>query len=277
MSSRCLDLLAGALLFVCLCATSSAATERVLRVCADPDNLPYSDRNGGGFENRIAELVARELQWKLQYTWAPHLRGFVRKTLGAHVCDVLIGVPAELERVRTTVPYYRSSYVFVQREAAGRAFERFDDPRLANARIGVQLIGDDLAATPPAHALAARGITRRVFGYPVLGERPQAERMIADVAHAVLDVALVWGPQGAFYAKRQRVPLSVSIAQAPPDMGAVPFEFSIAMGVRREDAGLASALDDVIDRRRAELRLILDAYGVPQVREAASRRTADAR
>jgi hypothetical protein len=159
--------------------------------------------------------------------------------------------------------------VFVQRREAGPPLQGFDDPRLAKAKVGVQVIGDDLAATPPGHALAGRGITRNVVGYVVLGERPQAERMIEDVARAALDVALVWGPQAAYYARRQRVPLAISIARAPPELVSVPFAFSMSMGVRRSDTALHDRLDGVIARRRGEIDAILKAYGVPRADEPA--------
>jgi mxaJ protein len=180
-----------------------------------------------------------------------------------------MGVPSELDRVRTTAPYYRSAYVFVQRADAGEPFRTFRDPRLSRAKIGVQLIGDDLAATPPGHALAAHGITQNVVGYVVLGERTQADRMIEDVARAVLDVALVWGPQAAYYARRQDVPLTLSVAQPPSDSSFLPFEFSISMAVRKNDAALADELDAAIERRWGELQAILAEYGVPRVGEPA--------
>jgi quinoprotein dehydrogenase-associated probable ABC transporter substrate-binding protein len=263
MFSLCRRWLVRTLACLCVCAGPAFATQGVLRVCADPDNLPYSDASGRGFENRIAELVARDLDAKLEYAWSPLLRGFVRKTLNANLCDVLIGVPTDFERVRTTAPYYRSAYVFVQRPASS-PLQDFDDPRLPQAKVGVQLIGDDLAATPPGHALAGRGITRNVVGYVVLGARPQAERMIEDVARAALDVALVWGPQGAYYARRQSVPLTVSIARPPPELSSVPFAFSISMGVRKGDTELRERLDAVIARRRTEIDAILADYGVPR-------------
>lgn len=266
MSLRCRDVLALFLLgALALGVPAASGADRVLRVCADPDNLPYSHRDGTGFENRIAQLVARELDAKLDYTWMPQWRGFVRKTLNAGLCDVLIGVPSDFELVRTTEPYYRSSYVFVYRRDSGSGFERFDDPRLALARIGVQLIGNDLAATPPGHALAQRGLTDNVVGYTIFGERPQVERMIDALARGDLDVALAWGPPAAYYARRQAVPLGLSIATAPRDLAGLPFEFSMSMGVRKSDKALHDALDAVVSKRRADIGAILAEYGVPQV------------
>src|SRR4051812_28900975 len=145
------------LLALTLCGASGAA-ERQLRVCADPDNLPYSRSDGSGFENRIAQTIAQALGATVSYAWLPQGRGLVRKTLNADLCDVLIGVPSEYDPVRTTAPYYRSSYVFVFRKGEGAPYADFEDARLKTVRVGVQLVGDDLATTPPGHALAARGI-----------------------------------------------------------------------------------------------------------------------
>jgi mxaJ protein len=237
----------------------------VLRVCADPDNLPYSSADESGFENRIARLVADDLHRRLEYEWQPQRRGFVRKTVGAGLCEVFIGVPAGFERLATTRPYYRSGYVFVNRADAPRGgLQSFDDPRLPALAIGVQLIGEDLAATPAGHALARHGAVDRVVGYTVYGDGPAAERATADLAAARLDAAVLWGPQAGYFAAKSRVPLRLVAAHAPADVPQ-PFEFSIAMGVKKGEAALRDALDDVIARRRADIEAILDAYRVPRL------------
>jgi quinoprotein dehydrogenase-associated probable ABC transporter substrate-binding protein len=235
-----------------------------LRVCADPQNLPYSREDGAGFENRVMQVVARELGAPLAMVWLPEGRGHIRKTLNAGLCDVLAGVPAMLDRVRTTAPYYESSYVFVSRADRGAPYRSFDDPRLVTAKIGVQLIGDDLAATPPGHALAARGLTN-VVGYTVHGERAQVERMIEDVASGATDVAVAWGPQAGYFAARQAVPLRLGRADAPAELAQVPFVFAISMGVRKSDTALQQALDGALERARAEIDSILAEYAVPRV------------
>lgn len=237
------------------------ARPAALRVCADPDNLPFSHRDGSGFENRIAQLAAQDLKLPLAYEWLPDRRGFVRKTMGARLCDVIIGVPAGFERTLTTVPYYRSRYVWVERAEDGLAPASFDDPRLRRLRIGVQLIGDDMAAAPPGHALARHGLTAGVTGFPVVGEQPSAQRMVAALSRRQIDAALVWGPQVGFFAQRAPVPLRVrDIAGGIPGQ---PFEFDIAMGVRRGDRALRELLDDFIRRRQADIARILAEYAVP--------------
>ena len=249
---------------------TAPADGRPLRVCADPDNLPYSRRDESGFENRIARELADELGRPLQYHWQPLQRGFVRKTLGSGHCDLFIGVPADFERLLTTRAYYRSSYVFVQRAAEQEPLRSFDDPRLPKLRIGVQLVGDDLAATPPGHALVKAGAIDNVTGYPPLGDGPAAARMLQALAQEHLDAALVWGPQAGWYASQARVPLALRIAPPPAGL-AVPFEYSIAMGVRRGDEALRAAIDGAIIRRRAQIDAILRAYAVPRTDADASR------
>ena len=208
-------------------------------------------------------MLADELHARLRFAWQPQGRGFVRKTIGAGLCDVFIGVPAGFERVATTRPYYRSGYVFVNRADAGRPLESFDDPRLATLTVGVQLIGDDLAATPPGHALAHRAA--HVVGYPVYGDGPAAARAVDDLAAGRIDVALLWGPQAGYFAARSAVPLRLAPAAAPADLAPIPFDFSIAVGVRRGDADLLRALDAALARRAAEVAAILDAYAVPRL------------
>src|SRR5919199_2937557 len=209
MFSRCLS---AALLFA-----ASAAWCADLRVCAEPDNLPFSHRNESGFENRIAALLAEDMGATLIYSWQPQRRGFVRKTLGAGLCDVWMGVPADFERVLTTRPYYRSSYVFVYGE---RPLRSFDEPSLKELRIGVQLPGNDMAATPPGHALAARGAVQKVVGFPVYGEQPAAQRIVEAVAKGELDAGVVWGPAGAFFARARS--LNGSRGAAPARLPRAP-------------------------------------------------------
>jgi mxaJ protein len=241
---------------------------RVLRVCSDPNNLPFSNERGEGFENRIAALVARDLGADLQYTWWAQRRGFVRSTMGAGACDVLIGAPASYEQVLATAPYYRSSYVFLTRRDRGLHVRSFDDPRLRRLRVGVQMIGDDYANTPPAHALARRGIVQNVAGYMVYGDyaRPSPPARIVDaVADGEVDVAVVWGPLAGYFARRSVVPLEIVPVAPAFDPPALPLTFAIAMGVRHGDVGLRARLDDVLRRRRREIDAILSGYGVPRV------------
>jgi mxaJ protein len=229
-----------------------------LRVCAEPDNLPFSHRDQSGFENRTARLLAEELGRELVYSWNLQRRAFVRKTFGSGLCDVWMGVPAGFERTLTTKPYYRSTYVFVHGK---RPLRSFDEPQLKHLRIGVQLPGDDGAATPPGHVLAAKGI--KVDGFPIYGELPVGQRMVEAVARGDLDAVVVWGPAAGFFARRKQ--LQVAPASAPPGVE-IPFQFEIAIGVRRGERALRDELNAALERRRDEIEAVLDHFAVPRVR-----------
>lgn len=267
MSSRCPDVrrvvrAGAAAIALAFAALPSLASERTLRVCAEPDNLPLSNSDESGFENRIARLLADEIGARLVYAWQEQRRGFVRKTIGADVCDVWMGVPAGFEPLLTTRPYYRSRYVFVNRADARAPLASFADPRLARLRIGVQLIGNDFAATPPALALARAGAVDLVVGYPVYGEGSAAARISADLAAGTLDAAIVWGPQAGWFTEHAAVPLTVAPARAPAGLE-LPFEFAIAIGVKKGDDELLHTLDDALARRARDVEAVLDAYRVP--------------
>jgi mxaJ protein len=260
----------AALLFCMAAATAgaqSAPQPQPLRVCADPDNLPYSHADGSGFENRIAQLVAADFGVPLEYAWLPDRRGFVRKTMGSGLCDLIVGVPVEFERTMNTKPYYRSSYMLVEPAAERSPPRDFGDARLRQWRIGVQLIGDDMATTPPGHALAQAGAADNVIGFPIPGEQPAAARMVQALARGELDAAFVWGPQAGYYAMRAGVPLQLNYVTPPAALQEQAFSFAIAMGVRRGDTALRDRLNDFIARRQAELARILDEYGVPRTGE----------
>ncbi|HEY6231027.1 MAG TPA: substrate-binding domain-containing protein [Pyrinomonadaceae bacterium] len=240
----------------------------VLRVCADPNNLPFSNRRQEGFENKIADLIARELQVKVEYTWWAQRRGFVRNTLKSGLCDVVIGMPSSMELALTTAPYYRSTYAFVFRKDSHLKLQSFDDEALKHLQIGVQLIGDDFANAPPAHALTNRHIVQNVKGYSVYGDYNQANppaRIVEAVAKREIDVAVVWGPLAGYFAKRQGVPLEVVPVSPRIDLPYLPFVYDISMGVRREDSAFKDQLDAILARKSREIDNILDEYNVPRV------------
>jgi len=228
----------------------------VLRVCSDPNNLPYSSSTQPGFENKIADLIARDWNARVQYTWFPQRRGFARLTLRQGDCDVILGVPSNYEQAATTRPYYRSTYVFVSRADRHLGINSFDDPQLRRLKIGVQL------SSPPTHALAARGIIDNITGYPLFDPN---RNIVRAVANGEVDLAVVWGPQAAWFAKQQRVPLDLVPVSPQIDLPFLPFVFDISMGVRRGDNALKEKLERELDRRHDEIDRILDQYGVPRV------------
>jgi mxaJ protein len=240
-----------------------------LRVCADPNNLPFSNDRMEGFENRLASLVARELGTTVRYTWWAQRRGFLRNTLNAGLCDVVIGLPTSVELALTTRPYYRSSYVFVTRRDSGVSVQSFNDSVLRRLRIGVQLVGDDGANPPPVHALAARGIVgENVVGYSVYGDysyESPPSRIIRAVAEGEVDVAIAWGPLAGYFAQRQNVPLDLVPVDPQIDVPFLPFVFDLSMAVRREDIVLFERLEAILVKSRSEIDGILAEYHVPRV------------
>jgi mxaJ protein len=259
---------AAVVLAAALLAAAGCGDVRTIRVCADPNNLPFSNDARQGFENRLAALLADDRGARLEYTWWAQRRGFVRNTLQVGRCDVVMGVPSGFELTRTSRPYYRSTYVFAARRDRVPRLGSFDDPRLRNLKIGVQMIGDDFSNTPPAHALAKRGLVANVIGFPVYGDysTPAPLSSIVDaVDRGDVDVAVIWGPTAGHFARTARHPLELT--PVTPDTGSpsLPFVFDMSMGVRRGDAALQAELDDFISRRRSDIDRILDDYGVPRV------------
>lgn len=267
MSVRFRTFGAAAGLTASLLAAASCGRE-ALRVCADPNNMPFSNRAGEGFENKIAELLAKDRHATLEYTWWAQRRGYVRNTLNAGACDVFIGVPASFGLAETTRPYYRSTYVFVAKRDRHLALGSLDDPRLRRLRIGVQMIGDDARNSPPAHALTSRGLVQNVVGYTVYGDyaKPSPLAGIIDgVERGDVDAAIVWGPAAGYFAKTRARDLELTPVSPRADSPAVPFVFDMAMGVRRGNDALRDALDDFIARRGGEINAVLDRYGVPRM------------
>src|SRR3954451_1520797 len=241
--------------------------QRVLRVAADPNNLPFSSDRLEGFENEIAELIARELHCKIEYHWRAQRRGFFRETLKNGDVDLVMGVPAHFDMALTTAPYYRSSYVFVSRVDANRHVASFDDPQLRSLKIGVQLIGNDGIDTPPAHALAARGIVNNVVGFTLYGDYSQRNppaRVIDAVANGDVDIAIAWGPLAGFFAKESKTPLEITPVTPQKD-GPLTFAFDVALGVRKKDRELRDQLDLFVTNHLEEINRILDGYNVPRV------------
>lgn len=253
---------------VALATTAAAASDRELRVCADPNNLPFSNSAEAGFENRLAAMVAEHFGQQVSYTWWAQRRGFIRNTLKAGKCDVVMGVPSGYDLVETTRPYYRSSYVFVTRQDRHLDFSSLLDPRLQHLVIGVHLIGDDGNNPPPAQALGDQGIVDNVRGYSVYGDYRQADppaRLIEAVENGEIDVAAAWGPLGGYFAQHSPVPLTVTPIQDYERFAPQQFQFAIAMGVRKGDDALRDRLNAFIDEHRPEIPLLLRSYGVPLV------------
>lgn len=229
------------------------------RVCADPDNLPYSNKAGEGFENKIAALFAAELGRKITYTWYPSTVGFVRNTLAARVCDVVIGVPTTNELMQNTNPYYRSTYALVQRADNEPKITALDDPALQEMRIG------GVANTPPVTLLAQQGLLGNLAPYQLMADTRYdhpAEEMVHDVESGEIDIAVVWGPIGGYFAKRAEGALAVTPLVA--DEGSpVRLDYRMSMGLRRGEPVWKDQLNSLLKEQEAAIQAILMDYGVP--------------
>jgi mxaJ protein len=233
------------------------AQAKPLRVCGDPDNLPYSNDRLQGFENKIAAVIAADLGVEVSYTWWPHQRGLVKNTLEAGTCDVIFGVPHDLESVLATKPYYRSSYVIAHRKGT-LAVTSLDAPELKTLRIGVY------ANTPVEESLARRGLLDHLTAYSLFfdptGDRDRPAKLLDDLVAGKVDVAIPWGPLAGYYAKKLNAPIEM---QALPDEEGVPLSFSMGMGVKKGNRDLKARLEAAIDRRQNDIRTVLEEYGVP--------------
>ena len=262
--------------FLVLCSLTASAAP-LLRVCADPNNLPYSDQQQKGFENQLATMIASDLGMQVIYTWFPQRGSFFRKTLDAGKCDVVMGVPAGMKGIDTTQPYYRSGYVFVSRRDRNLNIASFDDPRLHQLRIGIHNLGDTDREAPPVHALTSRGIVSNLVGYNIFGNNLDETDPSSDLIKAVekgdIDLALVWGPIAGYFARFSPVPLIVSPIEGDSSNPNLPLSFDIAAGVRKEDDMLKHQLDSELQRRRTEIQHLLVSYGIPQLSLTQARAT----
>jgi mxaJ protein len=247
--------------------TLARASQPPLRVCADPNNMPFSNMREEGFENMLARMVAHDLHRDMQFVWWPQRARFVEKWLKAQTCDLVMGINPSSDLVTTTKPYYRSTYVFVSKRSRNLDPNSLTDATLQKYRIGAQIIGDEGESVPPAQELAKRGMVRNIVGYSLYGQHPLAENpsaeIITAVAHGDVDLAVAWGPMAAYFARQSSVPLRVTAICPSTDRSAVPLAFDVSMGVRRGDDLLRDQLNTIIDRRRKEIDGLLRSYGVP--------------
>ncbi|WP_018406106.1 quinoprotein dehydrogenase-associated putative ABC transporter substrate-binding protein [Methylocystis rosea] len=238
---------------------------KTLRVCADPNNLPFSNEKGEGFENRIAEFLAKRLGKDLAYTYYPGATGFVRNTLNAHLCDVILGMPQGNDLVQTTNPYYRTTYAIVTRAGSELdGVKTLDDPRLKDKphRIGL------VANTPPGNVLAMNGLMASVKPYALMVDtrvESSGAAMMHDLEKGEIDVALLWGPIAGYYAKQSSVKLNVTPL---PETPGARMAFRIGFGVRHSDQNWKRELNTLIAQNKNELERILRDFEVPLLDES---------
>jgi quinoprotein dehydrogenase-associated probable ABC transporter substrate-binding protein len=236
---------------------------KVLRVCADPHNLPFSNEKGEGFENKLAELFAEKLSKKLDYMYFPQATGFVRMTLGAHRCDVIMGFPQGDELVQGTNPYYRTAYALVVKPGSGlEDVATLEDERLKSKHIGI------VAGTPPGTNMAVNGLMTNAKPYPLMVDTrldSSAEAMITDLTSGQIDAAILWGPMAGFYAKKQNPPLHVT--PLVKETTGPRLAFRIGMGVRGADQNWKRLLNRMIQENQPAINKILIDFGVPLLDE----------
>jgi mxaJ protein len=249
------------LLFAALCLYSTAEAAPPLRVCADPDNLPFSNRAGAGFDDRIATMVAHDLHRQVTFVWARPRRGFLREQFNKGACDMLLGVPTGMRGVAITAPYYTSSYAFVTPARSDLAVASFTDEHLQGRRIGLQILEEDLS--PPSLPLIRAGYAAQIVGFESFGARE------GDVVKAVADgrvgVAVVWGPVAGYFARHSPVPLQVRPVSPAYKFAGVPFTYPIGFGVHKQDTALLQQLNESIQRLQPQISRVLAQFSVPTV------------
>lgn len=235
-----------------------------LRVCADPSNMPFSDKSGAGFEDKLAEMVAAGTgRSSVAYTWFPSVMGFVRNTLNANRCDIIMGYAQGDELVQNTNAYYRSAYVLLYKKDGDLAgVDTLADPRLADKRIGV------VQGTPPSANMAAANLIRKAKVYPLVVDTrvapSMAEVMIRDIAAGVIDAAAVWGPMAGYYALQSE---GLAIVPLTREKGGQRMTYRITMGVRPSDQEWKRTLNTFIRDNQEDINALLLSYGVPLLNE----------
>ena len=242
--------------------TADIADRNALKVCADPNNLPFSNQKGEGFENKIAELMGAALGVKVEYTWFPQIIGFARNTLQAHRCDLVIGTVAGDDVMQTTNPYYFTTYVMIYRSDKGLTLTGLDDPRLASLRLGV------VSATPPSDLLVRHDLMALAKPYQLTvdtrAESPTHE-MVKDIMDGTIDVGFLWGPIAGYYRKHGELPLTLVPLKDEP--GAARMKYHIAMGVRGNEPEWRRRVNAVILKQQPKMTAILRDYGIPLLNE----------
>lgn len=238
------------------------ASQTELRVCADPHNLPFSNQEGEGFENKIAALVAHDLGLTLSYTWFPDSQGFVRATLMKHRCDVIMGTVAGVEDMATTDSYYHTAYVMLTRQSDNITTSKVSDWKIAGRRFGI------IAGTPPTNLVVDHNLMDQTAIYPLMVDTrvdAPGHRMVTDVAAGRVDVGLLWGPIAGYYEAHDKLPLRLTFLD--PEGAKVRLDYHIAMGVRQGDVDFRRRLNAVIAKERPQILAILQADNVPLLDE----------
>ena len=257
---RLLAVFAVALALGFIGASGSQAAGGSMRVCADPDNMPFSNEKGEGFENKLAELIAEKLNTEFDYVWFSEATGYVPNTMGQDACDLVMGYAQGTGLIDDTNPYYYTSYVLLYREDDPNlsGVDRLSDPRLKNKRIGL------VARTPPASILAMHGLVANAKPFEIFAGESQSKAaadMVAEIAAGKLDAGLLWGPVGGYYARRS--PVLLNVVPLVKESAGPSTIYGITMGVRPNDPQWKHKINKVIAENQGDINLILQSYDVP--------------
>jgi quinoprotein dehydrogenase-associated probable ABC transporter substrate-binding protein len=269
MFSLCPNVRCQALIWLTTALCCSAADQHTLRICADPNNLPFSNQREQGVENKLAQLIAHDLSSDLKYVWFSERKSFLKNSLNANLCDAVLGVPVNMNDALVTRPYYRSTYVMVTRADRSLKVESLYDPGLKDLRIGLHIVEDDYS--PPGHLLAAQGLSRQIVGYSLYGaygETNPPARLIEAVAKGDIDMAIAWGPLAGYFAKRSAVRLAIQPV-SPIRFQMIPFSYSIGVAVRKGNVALQSEIQQVLDKECQRIRALVKDYAFPSPEEDA--------
>jgi mxaJ protein len=247
------------LVFLFAIAAVKSVLGAPLRICADPDNPPFSNRAGQGFDNRIAVLLSRELHREPVFIWTRSRRGFMREQFNKGVCNVLMGVPAGMKAVATSHAYYRSTYVFVTRKGEHLEIASFSDPRLDQRRIGLQILEEDLS--PPSIPLIRGGHAGQLIGFESFGKR--SGDIVDAVSAGRIGTAVVWGPVAGYFTASMHLPLLLTPVSPAVDSSGIPFTFALTVGVHKQDLALRDAIDQSLVRLQPQIDKLLAEYHVP--------------
>jgi mxaJ protein len=259
-----------AVLLTMLLWAACAVAAAPLRVCSDPNNLPFSNEQKAGFENKLAEMVGQQLRRPIEFVWWPPRAHFMEKWIKAGRCDLVMGTAVGSDALMTTRPYYRSSYVFVSRRDRKIGVAMLTDASLKDYRIGAQVITDDGEMVPPAEAMARNGLLHNLVSYSLYGDplsQNPAANVITAVAKGDVDLAVAWGPLAGYFAKNLPVPLRITAISQAGAPSTIPVAFSIAMGVPPGNDALRDQLNQFIAGHQEEIRALLVSYGVPLVED----------
>ena len=241
-------------------------TDKEFKVCADPENMPYSNEKGEGFEKKIAEVLAKDLGKELSYEFWLDRQGFLRNTINAQRCDVIMGMGSDVDNLRTSKPYYRSGYVFVYRKSSNYNIKDWDSPDLRKGIIAI------VGQSPPTIALRDHDLMGNAHPYRLQRDlnMPPSE-MIDDLVAGKNDIAIIWGPIGGYFAKQSKEPLVVvPIPEFKSERDSFDTEkgksqFNISVAVRKKDKDRMEMIQGALDRNQSKIMKILDDYGIPHV------------